>query len=48
MAYEPNAEERILMVLRRIEQKLDKLDAIEKRVKAIEQDAARVRRAVRA
>jgi hypothetical protein len=47
MAYESSAEERILMVLKRIEQKLDKLDVIEKKVKAIEQDAARVRRAVK-
>lgn len=46
MAFEPNAEERILMVLRRIEQKLDKLDSIEKKVKVIEQDVARVRRIV--
>lgn len=47
MAYEPSAEERILMALRRIEQKLDKLDAIERKVKTIEQDVHRIKTIVR-
>ena len=47
MALESSNEERILVILSRIERKLDKLDDIEKRLKAVEQDVQRVKNAVR-
>ena len=43
MAYESSIEERILMALARIERKLDKLDEIDRNVKAAEQEIHRVK-----
>ncbi len=45
MAYESSTEERILGI--RIERKLDKLDEIDRRLKAVEQDVQRVKTTVR-
>ena len=43
MAFEPSTEEKILMALSRIERKLDKLEEIDRHVKAAEQEIHRVK-----